>query len=165
MKADIDILTARRIVKFGKEYKPAVLPDDLKRGRLGWCFDDSIIQLTDEKLRAKYRYVEGIARAFPHEPLKLHAWLTDGVHAFDPTWMGIGEAEAAGYSVGYYCGIEMDAIAVMHFMHVTEYQSVIANGYRNKKLARECLPKGFRITREAHKHSANPTHVLIGEQE
>lgn len=165
MRADIDLHTARRIQKFGKEYIPAVLPDDLRPGRLGWCFDDSIIQLTDEKLRAKYKYVEGIARAFPREPFTLHAWLTDGIHAFDPTWYGIGKAEAKGLKLSYYCGIEMDALAVMRFMSATSYQGVIANGYRDRRLAAECLPKGFRITRQAHNHSKNPKNVLTGEAE
>lgn len=162
MKASCDLQTARRIQKFGKEYIPALLPADLKRGRVGWCFDDSIIQLTDPRLRQKYRYVEGLARSTPDEPLVLHAWLTDGVHAFDPTWWAFGIFKEPRVVPGYYVGIEMPAMDVMRFMSATTYQGVIGNGYRNKKLAQKCVPAGFRITKECHNHSKNPTHRLVG---
>jgi hypothetical protein len=162
MKASIDLQTARRIQKFGKEYKPALLPPDLRRGRVGWCFDDSIIQLTDEKLRQKYRYVEGIARSTPDEPLTLHAWLTDGIHAYDPTWWAFGLQNEPRVVPGFYLGIEMPALDVMRFMSATTYQGVISNGWRNKPLAKKCVPAGFRITRECHNHSQNPKALLIG---
>lgn len=162
MKANIDIHTARRIQKFGKEYKPALLPSDLHRGRVGWCFDDSIIQLTDPELRKKYRYVEGMARATPNEPLTLHAWLTDGIYAYDPTWWAFDIHKQPKEVPGYYCGIEMDAFDVMHFMHETEYQGVIGNGWRNRKLAAKCLPEGFRITKQVHHASQHPHSLVVG---
>lgn len=165
MKASIDLNTARRIQKFGKEYKPAELPPDLRPGRLGWCFDDCIIQLIDRKLMAKYRYVEGIARAHEIETFKLHAWLTDGEHAFDPTWLV--EDNLTGKTshlnpYGTYIGIEMPTMDVLRFMQDTEYQGIIANGWRSRKLAKKCVPDGFRLTKECHKASENPTHLLLG---
>lgn len=162
MKANVDIHTARRIIKFGKEYKPALLPPDLRRGRVGWCFDDSIIQLTDPELRKKYSYVEGIARSTPAEPLVLHAWLTDGEYAYDPTWYAFGLMNEPRIMPAYYVGIEMPALDVMRFMSATEYQGIIGNGYRNKKLAQKCVPEGFRITREVQNSSKNPTFLLQG---
>lgn len=165
MKAHIDLQTARRIARFGKEYEPALLPADLKRGRVGWCFDNSIIQLTDPDLRKKYRYVEGIARATPDEPLTLHAWLTDGIHAFDPTWWAFGLHNELRIMPGYYCGIEMDAIAVMEFMFETEYQGIISNGWRNRKLADRCVPKGFRLMRAIHNSSKHPRELIMGIDE
>lgn len=165
MKANIDIHTARRIQKFGKEYEPAELPPDLRPGRLGWCFDDCIVQLTNRDLQAKYRYVEGLARATKSDFLVLHAWLTDGVHAFDPTWSVhhnlTGRISHYNPSA-YYCGIEMPALDVMRFMSATEYQCVIGNGWRNRRLAKKCVPPGFRFTREIHKSSEKPTHLLYG---
>lgn len=162
MKANIDLNTAKRIQKFGKEYEPALLPTDLCKGRVGWCFDDSIIQLTDPELRKKYRYVEGLARSTPDEPLVLHAWLTDGLHAFDPTWWAFDLQNKPRIVPGYYLGIEMPAMDVMRFMHATKYQGVISNGWRNRPLAKKCMPNGFRLTKECHKSSQDPRHVLIG---
>ena len=113
------------VMKHGKRYKPAVLPDDIPRGRLGWCFDDSMKAciLTNEK----YRYVEGLAKATPADKWMLHAWMTDGENAFDPTWYGIGQAEAKGIQLSTYIGIEMPLLAVMLFVKATKYQGVIPN--------------------------------------
>lgn len=156
MKASIDVETAKRIIKFGKHYTPALLPPDLRRGRVGWCFDDCIIQLTNEFLATKYRYVEGIAMDTLHyretgeESWVLHAWLTDGKYAYDPTWQAFDDDNIERPCPTVYIGIEMDRTAVMRFMASTKYQGVISNGWRNKALARAALPDGFRITRGVH---------------
>lgn len=115
----------RLVKQHGKQYRPAILPADIKRGPLGWCFDWSMIECI--RLHEKYRYVEGLAKG-PGDDWILHAWLTDGTHAYDATWLAYknstGEEMVPPVK---YIGIEMPLLAVMLFVKKTEYQGVIFN--------------------------------------
>lgn len=111
------------IMKHGKHYKPAALPADIPQGRLGWCFDDSMI--ASIRTNEKYTYVEGLAKAPGEKKWILHGWVTDGIHAFDPTWQG--DTKKAKVK---YIGIEIPLVAVMLFVKATEYQGIIPNRHR-----------------------------------
>lgn len=103
--------TLNLILDYGREYAIAPLPDDIKIGRSGFCYDNCFKQAT-----GKYRYVEGIAidtnhHGHPTLPKRtLHAWLTDGIHVFDPTWCSKQDEQSDEYSYWppmRYIGIEI----------------------------------------------------------
>lgn len=133
------------VLRIGKRYKPALLPPEISRGETGKCFDTSLI----EALRSsgRYRYVEGVAMAYAGrdmlDKLKgtwvLHGWLTDGVHAFDPTWYALDPQKVEVPFPGIYIGIEMDPMRAAAFVRETEYQGVLANAWRNPKLAEKAI--------------------------
>lgn len=116
----------RLVKRNGKNYKAAVLPADIERGPLGMCFDWSMIQCM--KLGEKYRYCEGLARGPYDDNWVLHAWLTDGIHAFDATWLAYknGTNEEIVPPVRYI-GIEMPLMAIVLFVRRTKYQGIIPN--------------------------------------
>lgn len=123
----------------GRPYKPALLPDDIERGRMGHCFDNALI--TAMRSGGRYTYVEGLAWNPRHGCWMLHAWLTDGEYAFDPTWYALDNRtgkEAPFPTV--YIGIEMEARKVADFVMETEYAGVVVNAWRNPTLARACAP-------------------------
>ncbi len=85
--------------------------------------------------------MEGFAYASSLKKFVLHAWLTDGEFAFDPTWKAFDKEtgkEVAPTPVNYI-GIEMDIKLVAEFMLETGYQGIFANGWRSDALAREIL--------------------------
>ena len=132
------------IFENGKSYIPSIFPFELrdKLGDIGMCFDVSILAA----LGSKYRYVEGIAHIKGTGQYFLHAWITDGIHAFDPTWKSeliiLGKKFTIPGTRGIeYFGIELDKIKVAYFMSETKYVSVIANGWRAPESAKQILPK------------------------
>lgn len=130
MKADLDDSTRTLVVMWGKKYKPAILPADIKRGKLGMCFDWCALQTAE--LNPKYRYVEGIASS-PEDNNQwiLHAWMTDGVHAFDPTWSATQDFSGKEVPMpSEYIGIEFNIFQVFNFMKLTGYQGLLANRWR-----------------------------------
>ena len=81
----------------------------------------------------KYWYVEGLASDpdNPDVPI-LHAWLTDGEYAFDPTWAAITQkGEHRPVPVTYW-GIIMPFYPVQDFMKITGYQCVLNNAWRDR---------------------------------
>lgn len=136
-------ILARIILKLrkgGKSFIPTLLPADITRGEVGTCFDHCVVECL--KSNGKYRYVEGIARV-PLSPDEwiVHAWLTDGVFAYDPTWRAFDKIGMDIIIPTEYTGIEMDIKKVVKFMKKTGYQSVLANHWRNPKLAAEIFQK------------------------
>jgi hypothetical protein len=126
IKRDPTKKEVRMLKQYGKLYKPAVLPADIQRGPLGWCYDWSMRQAM--QLQGKYKYVEGIARGPQDDHWILHAWLTDGVHAFDATWLTVRNSDGKELAPPVkYIGIEMPILAVMLFVKKTEYQGIIPN--------------------------------------
>lgn len=124
------------IMNHGKRYIPSLLPEDIERFPIGTCFDACAVQA----IKKKYFYVEGMARSFKDGRWKLHAWLTDGEYAFDPTWKCIENFSGKEIPFqGEYIGIQMDIMKVARFMAETEYQGVIANRFRNEKLAKKAI--------------------------
>ena len=126
---------ANFIFSKGKQYRPASLPEGVFRMKLHHCFDNCASVAID----GKYRYVEGLVRdPRSRDRWVLHAWLTDGEHAFDPTW---GMITPAGWTpiLTEYIGFEMPFDRVARFMHRTQYAGIFANAWRDPSLARECL--------------------------
>lgn len=121
----------------GREYIAAVRPDDIPRMPLHTCFDSSAILAHKNR---KYRYVEGFAYT-PHlGVLAPHAWLTDGIYAFDPTWGAVKNGKEIAIPFAKYIGIELDIDMVLEFMKKTQYQSVLMNNWRAPELAKKILP-------------------------
>lgn len=112
------------IKRYGKRYKYASLPGDIQPGTPGQCFDWSMYQAMD---LGKYHYVEGLAKLPADKGWTLHAWLSDGKHAFDPTWVG----RLGG---GKYIGIEIPLPVLLPFIRQTEYQGMIVNRWRAPEL-------------------------------
>lgn len=138
MKAQVSSKIEDLIERLGKSYEPALLPKDIRRGRLGNCFDECA--LASMNSRGQYRYVEGVAIAAMDNKPVLHAWLTDGKKAFDPTWRATDKTTDKDVAFpGVYFGIEMDIRLVMQFMLETGYQGVLANGHRSPQLIEKIL--------------------------
>jgi hypothetical protein len=135
-----------RILQDGKQYEPALLPKGVARGKVGKCFDTCLIEALKNP---KLRYVEGVAMCYAGkdqlEKLKgtwiLHAWLTDGKHAYDPTWLARDGEEKEQPMPAVYVGFEMDTEAVARFVHATEYAGVLANEHRAPALAQKAYGK------------------------
>ncbi len=117
--------------QWGKEYIPALLPSDLERMELNQCFDNCAVLAIKNP---QYKYVEGFAIS-PHTGEKiLHAWLTDGVYAYDPTWRAL----KGGVDVPVptqYKGIEVKTEDVLTWWKETEYAGILANSWRFPLLA------------------------------
>jgi hypothetical protein len=117
-------------------YESALLPEDIQRGEVGQCFDTCIMQAM--ACFPKYKYVEGYAKPSSKKHWILHAWLTDGEHALDPTWRATEKGADIIMPATYY-GIILDIQSVFRFMMETGYQGVLANAERNPKLARQAM--------------------------
>ena len=96
------------------------------------CFDWSALMAA--KHYPKYQYVEGIALdPETHDARLLHAWLSDGKHAFDATWSARDNDGVYHPVPSIYIGIAMPFLLVRDFMKATGYQGVLANRKRSKK--------------------------------
>lgn len=127
---------AKFIFKNGKQYIPAISPESIQRGPIGKCYDRSIISAINSDLT----YVEGLARDPRNkERWILHAWLTDGIHAFDPTWIAYSEQEEIPVPT-IYIGIEMRVHDVARFFSSTKYAGIFSNAWRDPTLAGRCVP-------------------------
>lgn len=131
----VDMSLVTRVLEQGKQYKPAICPPEIRRFPIGKCFDASIVNALDRK----YRYVEGFAYSRKHGAYVLHAWVTDGMNAFDPTWHATDPENKEVPVPTHYIGIEMAVEKVGKFMIATEYAGVIANYFRNPQLAERCF--------------------------
>lgn len=126
----------------GKKYIPAMLPPEIERGRVGDCFDWTLIQA---HLNPKYKYVEGIAKRLNKDEWVLHAWLTDGVHAFDCTWGVQFNQGGQVYPLPTeYIGVEIDTKGTADFYRATEYKSVLWNGWRDEQRSEKLLGFNFK---------------------
>ncbi len=136
-----DLKAVDMALSMGKNYKPAVLPADIIRGRRGNCYDHCIIQAAWLK-DPEYRYVEGVAMDPFTKTWILHAWLTDGVHAFDPTWIATAGTEGDHKEIPVptvYIGIEMKVIDVARFIKKTKHKAVLANAWMDRELAEKAI--------------------------
>lgn len=117
----------------GKRYVSALLPSDLKRMPVGHCFDNCALLCLLSK--GKYKYAEGLAMNPITKEWMPHAWLTDGIHAFDPTWQAFDDNNVEYPFPGNYTGIEMPIEEVCNFMTRTKYAGVLMNAWRFPELA------------------------------
>lgn len=82
------------LLRHGKWYEATEYPREMWEGVMGSCYGNAMIVAASEP---RYRYVEGYAcpvdTGFPVH----HAWVTDGVHAFDPTWGPEWKMEGSAY--------------------------------------------------------------------
>lgn len=135
MKAPLQLIAY--VQRFGKNYRSQLLPNDIERGRVGDCFDHCTIQAMRNR---KYKYVEGIAlEPGTKDSWMLHAWLTDGESAFDPTWLAIKGGEKMPVPT-IYIGVEMEIDNVIEFMLSTRYKSVLSNAWRDPQAADRAAP-------------------------
>lgn len=119
----------------GKVYFPALLPSEIERGKLGDCFDHCLIQAL---YNPQYQYVEGLVYSPLRKEWIYHAWLTDGIYAYDPTWHAKDiTGKELPLSMMKYIGVEMDVKKVAEFVRSTEYKAVFENYWRNERLAEE----------------------------
>lgn len=138
IKRDPSRAEVELVLQHGRRFIPALLPMDIQRMEPGMCFDASAIQSL--KSDGKYGYVEGIALdPDNHDKWMIHAWMTDGTHAFDPTWAATGPDGRLQPVPTMYIGIEMEIVMVCGFMMATEYQGVIPNRWRNERLANRAI--------------------------
>jgi hypothetical protein len=127
--------------ELGTQFVAVELPEDIERGELGRCFDNSLLQVL--KSKGKYRYVEGFAYTPTKKEWVHHGWMTDdtGVLAFDPTWKALGKdgkTEYGLYHAGFvYVGVVMDTQKVLDFVLDTEYCSVFEHYKKNEELAKK----------------------------
>lgn len=124
----------------GKVFTPAVVPEDIRRGKVGDCFDTSLLNAVHNR---KYRYVEGIAMHPTLHRYVFHAWLTDeeGENAYDPTWRVMLGNQLEMPMITTYIGFPIGIDEIAKFVSTTEYKSVLANGWRNPELAQKCIPE------------------------
>lgn len=136
--AELDDYIIKLTNDHGKEYLPAVLPKDLERGKLHHCFDNSFLQAIRHP---KYRYVEGIAVVFDKDGthVSVHAWLTDGTYAYDPTWVAYSRDGREVTIPAVYRGIELDMEAVTKYVIATRRQGVIPNRTLKPRLFKQVL--------------------------
>ncbi len=141
--ADLPIETI--IERYAKEYKAALLPDGLKYGEPGDCFDYCTLLVLNNP---EYTYVEGVASDPKTGNWLVHSWITDGVHAFDPTWRTT-KNDTGEYVVmpSKYYGIPFKRMDLFEFIAKTKMKSVL----HNRGLAPELFQ---RMIRE---------HQIIGE--
>jgi hypothetical protein len=82
------------LLRHGKWYKAVEYPREMWEGCLGHCYGNAMIVATSEP---RYRYVEGYACPIETGLPVHHAWVTDGTHAFDPTWGPHGWLKGSAY--------------------------------------------------------------------
>lgn len=133
-----DFLLAGFVRRHGHEYIPSLLRDDMHRGPINHCFDNCTVAALASK--GKYQYVEGITED-PRERGRWihHAWISDGLHAYDLTWQALDSNNVEVPMPSRYIGIPMSAERVAAFMIATQYASVLANRKKNEKLALEAI--------------------------
>lgn len=139
--AEVDKYIINLVEYNGKEYKPALLPDDIKRGQVGACFDFSLLQAFAS--RGKYQYVEGIAiyKGKTH----VHAWLSDGVHAFDPTWLCYDKDKIERPLPVVYLGVALDVQTATSYFLVTERSGIIPNRALLPNLFEEVIERSRKL--------------------
>lgn len=125
IKRDPSVEEIELVFQHGKKYQSALLPPDIQTGPVGMCFDWSMLECM--RLKERYRYVEGLAKDPEDKKWELHAWLTDGIHAFDATWHGRRPLKPGTHPKTKYIGIEMPLLSVILFVKATQYQGVIPN--------------------------------------
>ena len=69
----------------------------------------------------------------------LHAWITDGINAYDPTWRALDSAGKDVLLPVDYHGVIIDIIDVAQFIQTTEHKSVLANFHLSPTLAKKAL--------------------------
>lgn len=122
----------------GRQYVPALLPKEIRRGKVKTCFDTCVKNAIDNN--ETFRYVEGIALHPNKQIWILHAWLTDGVHAYDPTWQAFDHEQNEVVLPVTYVGIELPLKPVGQFMLKTKYCGVIANSYMLPEFVNSFMP-------------------------
>lgn len=129
-----------RIINFleqhGKRYKPALCPEFIERGKVGECYEMSLAMAYINK---QVRYVEGIAVAPDTKEWILHAWVTDGEHAYDPTWRAFNGDKHEVPVPTVYIGIELDTDLSLEFFVSTGYKGIFANYKRDRLLGARIL--------------------------
>lgn len=122
------------IERRGKKYIPALPPSKFRRGEVGTCFDTCLVAAMQHGVK----YVEGFAKNPISKKWILHAWVTDGVHAYDLTWQAFLEGQEIPVPTEYR-GVEMDTKLVADFVVSTGFKCILRNAPKDYKLARKIL--------------------------
>jgi hypothetical protein len=130
----VDKYITNLIDRHGVCYEPALLPDDLRYGKLHHCFDVALIAALHSD--GKYQYVEGLARTFRDEEWTVHAWVTDGTHAFDPTWRATDKDGNFIVLPVLYFGLPLDTELASKYVLKTGQAGIIPN--------RDLLPQQYK---------------------
>lgn len=116
----------KMLYTYGKRYKSAALPEDIKLGKMGRCFDNTIMSVVEN--RPKYKYVEGVAIDPEDGQTVYHSWLTDGDNAFDNTWRITREDKYINVPLPFlYLGIEIPTLIVVDFLKTVKRGGVMWN--------------------------------------
>lgn len=133
------MLTKRKIeyfVKHGTRYEATICPGIIIRGRVGDCFDASLMNV----LVNGFTYVEGIAKNPLNGEWIHHAWVTDGTgKAYDPTWKLLKHGVEVLLPTEYI-GIPLKTKPLIAFIRETEYKGLFENGWRNPMHFAQALP-------------------------
>lgn len=158
IKGELTNEIQKMVERYGQEYTPALLPKDIERGPLGKCFDTCLVNIV---FNPKYQYVEGMAEDAHHPGTWLyHSWLTDGVHAFDPTWTVIDNPSGEERVMPIrYVGIPMPGAFVMYFNQETQYAGVLGNRAKHPK----AVDKMLKYRRLVIKQEVTSSHIRHGE--
>lgn len=117
-RSEVNATILKFLLKYGKEYTLAPLPTDIPKSKRGYCYERCMALAIKNK---KYTYVEGIGidKSPEYEGSNeylMHAWLTDGVHAYDPTWARRNGKELYYAPVSKYFGIEIPTKYIDSFL-------------------------------------------------
>lgn len=121
---------------YGKHYKPAICPGFIKHGKVGECYDTSLAMAYINK---QVRYCEGIALRPDTKEWVLHAWVTDGEYAYDPTWRAFDNEKHEVPIPTTYIGIEIETDLALDFFVSTGYKGILANYKRDRVKGALCL--------------------------
>lgn len=127
----------RELFGKGKTYLPADLPDDLHYGEPGHCFDNCLLAAL--RSDGKYRYCEGIGIMF--DEAFVHAWLTDGEHAYDLTWRAVYKDGKTRAAPAVYKGVELDTEACARMVRSSGYAGIVGNRTMRPGLYKEVLKR------------------------
>jgi hypothetical protein len=121
----VDKYITNLIDRHGVCYEPALLPADLTHGKLHHCFDVALLAALHSD--GKYQYVEGLARTYHEDQWTVHAWLTDGTHAFDPTWRALDPQGKDILLPVLYFGVPLDIKLASKYVMKTGQAGIIPN--------------------------------------
>lgn len=125
-----------------RHFTPKELPEGLDRYELWNCYDASVMTVLRNQDK-KLFYCEWIATVTRTGERYLHAWVSDGEYAYDPTWRVELQGEVVS-SRGHieYFGIMMWKQEVWEFMLDTNHKAILANRNKNKELADIAINSG-----------------------
>lgn len=151
-KEPVDPYIKMMVEDHGKYFIPAKLPRNIKRGRIGDCFDTCMDNLIRDQ--GSFGYVEGIATTGGQD--YYHSWITDsyGRYSYDPTWFAIDNktGEETAPHTTTYKGLIFWPPDVFWFVRATTFKGVLINRNLNRLIFMQALARSLSITQHAKKN-------------